>query len=1770
MKTSKILKKPVLLILAAVLMIAVIISAVTIVIAATTAGVSEPTCTVTTAGGVNLKFRYDSKGEATKFVAYVGGKEMYVYDVSAYEDGSPVMITVPLKPQDMGNDVEVVPYKQDVACTDTYTYNVCDYLSEILSDPTKSSTYDFIIAYANMGAYAQKVFDGETDPDKLIVDGFFGQGTDPAIAGLSAQVTSTPSPASTYGEGFSNGSVALGYSDGDVFLKFSVAYAGTDAELDANGETVTVVGGKAVAYVRGLNVGNFDTVYAVTFTDAAGNTSVLNGSVLNYLKWAVTSAANNNEKLFASSVLQYYMLATGNTPRACSHMSTDPTPSEDYYWVMNPSGGYDFKCSTCFNTLSPSPVEDAATFYFPGTILKNADVTEGLSATVVTSSKNPTYLSFKGFENAGAGAGIKAFANTGNELTGQYIVLKVRTTGATNAGFMEIAANVNGVASTHQIKLTDSTDWHTIVVDVTKTMTDYTKVRPDANGQYTITDIELRPFGNKVGASFSTFDVSYIALFDDLAELGKVVKEATYEYPLSKTVSATRNTDGTDRACTHSSYMIVNTLGEYTSDDDHDVVREYTCKDCAYVSKGNPVHISTNKYFDGRDLAIGANNEGYQMRYELIDGYLYRAIGTAKGSGVGQHLWRRNDSSGGSLMTSDISVGAAEYLVIKTRANIPDFSLTFSTTGKNADVGGNARTNITIKTAANEEWGIYVIPVKELIPTYYVEDPEKPGEYILDVFYLNMNASSTSNYIDIEYIAFVEDWDEVGAFVKDPVVDLLTDVSGNTTPHTGDPNADGVHACSFVDGVYTCYICGFTPSCNGTHFSDNKDGTHATTECTYCGTAANDSAPHNYIGDGGKVVGDNTVYTYACGGCNNKAKEQVVPNSVNLYIPGEDLVVGTDGTFVRTVGDEGYYYHATTKKTTETHCQDIWLREQYGNYTAPTMTFGKLIDAGTAEYMIVRMRTSRDNAQNGAFSFNMGTTAYNNLAAESYGKISADAVMKTTAEDTWQVFVVNLDALGEKCKADDDGNRIFDTFFLNMTNFFTGHYVDINYIAFVDNWDEVNALVSATDANVIAVNGNNTGTHTSNYNKAEIKVGDHTYSADAEYKCIYCSYDPNCGGVHTVTDNGDGTHSSAACAECGFPASDKEAHTTEYTYYIDKTSDADNDLYQYKCKVCDGVVIEKKVPKTVNAYLRGAALAGAGPYQLTVSADNHGYHAVGTKADANSAGQHFWLCESYKGTSGGYSRIKDKLSYIYELTETVPNGTYKTSTNYTEGKEVKYTVLDIAKAEYMVVRMKTNIKTRGVGIALSSNAYHDQEQGNNNQATSVTLKAANATYGSDWTTYVININKVYNSANKCPANTDGTRLIDTIYLDLKYDSNTETVDIDYVAFVDNWAEVAALVGTGENVREVTTTDGQTVEKNSDGTCKDGCVNNNCDTKCDVCGVNNNMNPNGSHTINCKGECTVCGEKDLTPADHVNANCGDTICDVCSQDCNFSAPHGTCTEAKAAGTGEDADYTIYTYTCSSCKKVVPEFTKKVHKDVNAYLSADNLVAVNASKNTQTAVYGTASLVDSYYHVVATATPVQHIWLREPYNGGNKDSGVLEPTKATCVSTGYTATYGQGGNYTAESTEVTFKAIDIDTAKYMVIRIRTDIATIPICIGTSEYHTLTGTGTSMGSLVNFKPLSKTWTTLIVDLDTLGEKVAANPITGKRLIDTLFPSIPSSVEQYVDIDYIAFVDAGEVSLVAGDETIYNYDGTAHECTDTATADNKCDVCGKTMPTT
>ncbi len=360
MKASRTLKRPILLAIAAILTVAVLASvAVTYALAADTPAATIDQYQVGMNGNLNLRFIYDSVSNVTGFKATVG-QNTYNYTLSEVASGNKYVVVVPLAPSEVAADVTVTPMNGDTAGK-PLTYSVEDYAKKVIA--TTDGYDDTMRALLNWGNASNNRFDGASAQ----VADVFARNSNPA--NLVTAIPFKSHDSVDYGTGFSNGTMNLALDRNNIVLSFYFEYSGEGTltanlkreavdDIEALNKNIAIEhieGNKYRISVKNISVNLFNALYTLTVNDGT-NDFVANASILEYLHNIIT-LTKQNEK---GETVAAYDNATQKTARTLYNFyqlatgniaGSECTHNARSFWVDNGGDRLSNICRLCYTEI---------------------------------------------------------------------------------------------------------------------------------------------------------------------------------------------------------------------------------------------------------------------------------------------------------------------------------------------------------------------------------------------------------------------------------------------------------------------------------------------------------------------------------------------------------------------------------------------------------------------------------------------------------------------------------------------------------------------------------------------------------------------------------------------------------------------------------------------------------------------------------------------------------------------------------------------------------------------------------------------------------------------------------------------------------------------------------------------------------------------------------------------------------------------------------------------------------------------------------------------------------------------------------------------------------------------------------------------------------------------------------------------------------------------------------------------------------------------------
>ena len=419
--------------------------------------------------------------------------------------------------------------------------------------------------------------------------------------------------------------------------------------------------------------------------------------------------------------------------------------------------------------------------------------------------------------------------------SGNYLVMKVKL-GASQKNFTASIAS-SAADGTYTMTFSDlGSGWVVIIVDIAKAHIDSvdkegnpTKLGylPDAYDNYYLRDFNM---SGKAGTGES-FDVSYVLFCDTLKDAQTFAEGEKNVVVYNDIVNESPSVEQSGCVDENGNPIIHEYIGTATghslaesctqcglaavTNEPHNFVQmvidgEYTyaCSACKWSKFG----LNINKYFTPIDINTTAITY-YQIKQEGVTDNVSGNYVTFSGKGNTAQVIFSRDNSASSVVerSAAFDVGKANLFIIRMKTNTPavSFAISFRTA-----VTGASQTTLEFPLALTEsgEWATYIVDLSTVIPGAYVADEN--GNYTLGTFYYHIGYKDFTADVkyDIEYMAFVDEWDEVKALVSDEQIVNVTGSGRGQLINTADRSCVGEHAFATqktADGwMLVCASCG--------------------------------------------------------------------------------------------------------------------------------------------------------------------------------------------------------------------------------------------------------------------------------------------------------------------------------------------------------------------------------------------------------------------------------------------------------------------------------------------------------------------------------------------------------------------------------------------------------------------------------------------------------------------------------------------------------------------------------------------------------------------------------------------------------------------------------------------------------------------------------------------------------------------------------------------------------------------------------------------------
>lgn len=685
--------------------------------------------------------------------------------------------------------------------------------------------------------------------------------------------------------------------------------------------------------------------------------------------------------------------------------------------------------------------------------------------------------------------------------SGRYMVMKVRLP-SSQSRFSVSVRSLSASKSYSMVFEDLKPGWVTVIADMTTAVTtgsDGTKTgyHPNADGEYYLSYLGI----NGRVLEGEHFDVAYVMICDSIEDAKSFTANEKQVFAYSDVVSGEREffkKPCVDKDGNEIKHSFIST------DEGHSVSEP--CYQCGLEAVENEPHTYTQMRVNGELTYACSVCEHLQFGYYLNkyisaeeinkNALVYYKIDrtlmtegehsyprfTGRGQ-TAQVIFARNNwatANAPDQVAAAFSVGRGDLLVIRMRTNTPSVKFIMMLGGipgkeKEVVLPTSLATVVSESGAESVEygWTTYVIDLPRAIQSVYPADEN--GEYKLHNFYFQIGTGSsgadfTSDvYYDIDYMAFVDSWDEIKNLVVDETVVKVNATADGTIVKTQEQECVGEHS-----------------------WGENVDG---------------------------------NVYSYLCVNCGKNLKTVTLPECVKQYFSGYEVArnavtyaaapgyvgeksVGLDGDVV--FGSINYY-------------SEIWWsrhQQDYNHGTTGAALNNKYYNVGSAKYFVVRMRNT-NNQKN--VEFYISTTGRNGegyavapdgteTRPTSSGMITLTSPAQAATAGEWTTYVFDLEALIPEYYVRDpeSGDYIIDTFGIARSR--DDNVTDIEFMAFVEGgWEEIDSItpdetvVFATDRKTKTYSILKTANGACEICSCEYKaVSGEDGSVSYEYRCAVC------------------------------------------------------------------------------------------------------------------------------------------------------------------------------------------------------------------------------------------------------------------------------------------------------------------------------------------------------------------------------------------------------------------------------------------------------------------------------------------------------------------------------------------------------------------------------------------------------------------------------------------------------------------------------------------
>ena len=671
------------------------------------------------------------------------------------------------------------------------------------------------------------------------------------------------------------------------------------------------------------------------------------------------------------------------------------------------------------------------------------------------------------------------------------------------------------------------------------------------------------------------------------------------------------------------------------------------CPICLFVACEQEVPYHINAFYSaGEFTKLEFTATGFTQNFGFEAGIGYGEIGKSEGSGSFTLTVEKD---------AEPNAPTGKFLVMKVRLPKSQSSFNISVRSTSA-----VSSYSHVFNGLASGWVTVIIDLSKAVKstekvnaeteeTYYEYEgysPDAAGDYYITDFTITGRVSQGESF-DIAYALFCDKIEDAENFVLEQggVTTVYRYLENLSKPETEknvcvDENGNPLH-----------------------QFIINDDGTHTlSAPCYLCGLKAVQNEPHSYT----QVELENGDYAYACSVCGHSRFGVGV--NINRYYNASAIDSGATNYFRNTkngvlIDEKGGFEYASFSGQGNT-AQIIFPRNTADSSATEKAAY---FSVGTAKYFVMRMKTN-NCAMN--FTFTFATQDAELIEGKHNGVVKGMFPRTTTfnvpialgGDDTWTTYVMDLTALAPNSwVADEDGNHTVYTMYCNIggTNYTPNVNINFEYMAFVDDWNEVKAIVS--DSTVI--------------NVAPGGVGNFVNTADK-----------SCVGEHAGEVTKTETGYTVKCATCGFLI--KEISVPEdINYYSDLGT-----MNKYQIGGLTKYLYDEEADVLYNRY-EGAAgshinlTGGAGAGTWTADKYTTGeylvikYRMQSTGLSLNIATKDFGKDPGYNdATRPYYTRIGERkcptgLSYWSVALIKIPDVIGENAVRYTKGEELEIGIM---------------------------------------------------------------------------------------------------------------------------------------------------------------------------------------------------------------------------------------------------------------------------------------------------------------------------------------------------------------------------------------------------------------------------------------------------------------------------------------------------------------